>query len=436
MTAKHFGIIRIKKRTVPELLTYFIIFFPLIMGFLIEFLGVPSFIKYAVDAAYVAAFLFLISKRQAFLDKKIFPFFMFTVVFFVYTVLMHMLNFQSPFYYLWGFRNNFRFFIAFILYSAFFEEDDLRNVLKVFDMLFWVNAVVSVFQFAVLGYEQDHLGGIFGVEKGCNAFTLIFFSVVVSKSILAFMSRKENSLLCFAKCGISLLVAAMAELKVYFIIFPFILIASALITRFSFRKLSLMLVSTVMLIVASVIITTIFKDDDIVSVKGLIETITATNYSTSEDLGRFYAIPTISRNILTKPWEKLFGLGLGNCDTSSFAICNTPFYMSHSYLHYEWFSSATMFLETGYVGLAVYLSFFVICFVVARKRMKSGLSDELFCQISMIASLICVIMFFYNSALRTEAAYISFFALVLPFSGGKMQEQQIARKSDGLPSPL
>ncbi|MBQ9849850.1 MAG: hypothetical protein IJO36_04035 [Clostridia bacterium] len=312
----------------------------------------------------------------------------------------------------------------------------MRNVLKVFDMLFWVNAAVSVFQFAVLGYEQDHLGGIFGVEKGCNAFTLIFFSVVVSKSILAFMSRKENSLLCFAKCGISLLVAAMAELKVYFIIFPFILIASALITRFSFRKLSLMLVSTVMLIVASVIITTIFKDDDIVSVKGLIETITATNYSTSEDLGRFYAIPTISRNILTKPWEKLFGLGLGNCDTSSFAICNTPFYMSHSYLHYEWFSSATMFLETGYVGLAVYLSFFVICFVMARKRMKSGLSDELFCQISMIASLICVIMFFYNSALRTEAAYISFFALVLPFSGGKMQEQQIARQSDGLLSPL
>lgn len=309
----------------------------------------------------------------------------------------------------------------------FFEEDDLKNCFKIMDVLFWVNAVVSVFQFAVMGYEQDHLGGIFGVAKGCNAFTLIFFSVVISKSVLAFMSRNENPILCFAKCGVSLIVAAMAELKVYFIIFPFILIVSALITRFSFRKLSLMLVSAVMLILASIVITTIFKDDDIISIEGLIETITATNYSTTEDLGRFFAIPTISRNILTKPWEKLFGLGLGNCDTSSFAICNTPFYISHSYLHYEWFSSAIMFLETGYVGLIIYLSFFVMCFVLARKRMKSGLSDELYCQISMIASLICIIMFFYNSALRTEAAYISFFALALPFSGGEKQSQQSVR---------
>lgn len=427
MTAKRFGIIRIKKRTVPEWLTYFIIVFPLVMGFLIEFLGLPSFIKYIVDVAYVSAFLFLISKRQTLINKKILPFVMFTVVFLIYTVLIHMFHFQSPFYYLWGFRNNFRFFIAFILYSVFFEEDDLQNCLRIMDGLFWINAVVSVFQFVVLGYEQDHLGGIFGVAKGCNAFTLIFFSVVVSKSILAFMNRKENSLLCFAKCGISLLVSVMAELKVYFIIFPFILIVSAFITRFSIRKLFLMLVSAIMLVFASIIITTIFKDDDIISFEGLIETITATNYSTSEDLGRFFAIPTISRKILTKPWEKLFGLGLGNCDTSSFAICNTPFYMSHSYLHYEWFSSATMFLETGYVGLVGYLSFYVMCFVLARKRMKSRLSDELFCQVSMVVSLICVIMFFYNSALRTEAAYISFFALALPFSGGEKQPQQIVQ---------
>lgn len=427
MAAKRLGIIRIKKRAVPEWLTYLIIVFPFLMGFLIEFSGLPSFVKYAVDASYVLAFLFLISKKQALLDKKILPFFIFTVVFLVYTLLIHVLNFQSPFYYLWGFRNNFRFFIAFILFSVFFEEDDLKNCFKIMDVLFWVNAVVSVFQFVVMGYEQDHLGGIFGVAKGCNAFTLIFFSVVISKSVLAFMSRNENPLLCFAKCGVSLIVAAMAELKVYFIIFPFILIVSALITRFSFRKLSLMLVSAVMLILASIVITTIFKDDDIISIEGLIETITATNYSTAEDLGRFFAIPTISRNILTKPWEKLFGLGLGNCDTSSFAICNTPFYISHSYLHYEWFSSAIMFLETGYIGLIIYLSFFVMCFVLARKRMKSGLSDELLCQISMIASLICIIMFFYNSALRTEAAYISFFALALPFSGGEKQSQQGVR---------
>lgn len=414
---RNIGLVYIKKRTMPEWLTCFIFIFPLIMGFLTDFLGLPTFVKYTVDVAYVIAVLFLISRKQTLLSKKVIPFFAFMVAFFVYTVMVHIFNFQSPFYYLWGFRNNFRFFIVFLLYTTFFDENDLKNCLKIMDGLFWINAIVSVFQFVVLGYEQDYLGGVFGVEKGCNAFTLIFFSVVIGKSVLSFMSKNENLILCLAKCGISLLVAAMAELKVYFIVFPFILIVSAFITRFSIRKLSLMLVSAVMMIFASMIIAAIFKDDDIVSFERLINTITATNYATAEDLGRFTAIPTISRNILTKPWEKFFGLGLGNCDTSSFAICNTPFYQSHSYLHYEWFSSAMMFLETGYLGLTGYLTFFVMCFVLARKRMKSSLSNELFCQISMITSLICVIMVFYNSALRTEAAYISFFALSLPFAG-------------------
>ena len=89
-----------------------------------------------------------------------------------------------------------------------------------------------------------------------------------------------------------------------------------------------------------------------------------------------------------------------------------------------------MFLETGYLGLIAYLSFFVMCFVLARKRMKSGLSKELLCQISMITSLICIIMVFYNSALRTEAAYLSFFALSLPFAG-KDYNQTVSDKNSG-----
>ncbi|MBE6770738.1 MAG: hypothetical protein E7547_01170 [Ruminococcaceae bacterium] len=273
-----------------------------------------------------------------------------------------------------------------------------------------------------MGYEQDYLGGIFGVEKGCNAFTFIFFSIVISKSILSFMNKNEKPLVCLAKCGASLVVAAMAELKFYFILFVFILAFSALITRFSFRKFFFMLVFTVMLIFASLLLATIFKDDGMLSFDGIIEMVTASNYATAEDLGRFTAIPTISNNILTKPLEKIFGLGLGNCDTSAFEICNTPFYKSHSYLHYDWFSSAMLFLETGYVGLITYIGFYVLCFVYARKHMKNRSSNELYCQISMIMSLICIIMVFYNSALKTEAAYLSVFSIVLPFLQSSLPE--------------
>lgn len=409
------GYLYIKKRPVPEWLTWFVFAFPFIMALFKDFIGMPGFVKYLVDIAYVIAALFLVVKKQTLLSKRVMPFFIFVTFFFLYTLTVHLINFQSPFYFLWGFRNNFRFFIAFFLMTSFLFEEDIKKFLKMMDVLFWLNAVLSMFQFFVLGYEQDYLGGIFGVEKGVNSFSLIFFGIVIAKSVLAFMSKEENTVLCFAKCTLSLVIAAMAELKIYFIIFPFILVVSALITRFSFRKLLLMLASTVMLIFASLLLAAIFKDRGVLSFDRIIEVITASNYATAEDLGRFTAIPTISNNILTKPFEKLFGLGLGNCDTSAFAICNTPFYLSHSYLHYEWFSSAIMFLETGYIGLFAYISFFVICFVMARKRMKNKSANELFCRISMITALICIIMIFYNSALRTEAAYMSVFALALPF---------------------
>ncbi len=417
------GNIYIKKRPIPEWLTLFVFAFPFAMAFFTDFLGLPGFLKYLMDAAYLLAAMFLFMKKQTLLGKKTMPIFIYTITFFLYTLTVHLFNFQSPFYYLWGFRNNFRFFIAFFLFTTFFEEEDMKKCLKFMDVMFWVNALISIFQFVILDYEQDYLGGIFGVEKGVNTFTLIFFSIVISKSVISFMSKTENTVLCFAKCTVSLIVAAMAELKIYFIIFPFILVVSALITRFSFRKLMLMLVSTVMLIFASMLLTTIFKDDGMLSFDRIIEMVTASNYATAEDLGRFTAIPTISNNILTKPFEKIFGLGLGNCDTSAFAICNTPFYLSHSYLHYEWFSSAIMFLETGYIGLTVYVSFFVICLILARKYMKNRTSNELFCRISMITALICVIMVFYNSALRTEAAYMSVFALALPFAKSEKQSE-------------
>ena len=83
-------------------------------------------------------------------------------------------------------------------------------------------------------------------------------------------------------------------------------------------------------------------------------------------------------------------------------------------MNYNWFSSAFLFLETGYIGLIAYLSFFVICFICAVRQLKKG-ANELFCRISMIISIICIIMVFYNSSLRTETAYMVFFALALPF---------------------
>lgn len=381
-----------------------------------DFLHLPSVVKYSADVVWVLALIcMLFLRREMIFEKKVSPFIIYTVSFGLLLLIVYLFNYQSIAYFLWGFRNNFRFYFAFLSFIFFLDGNDAEGLLKLYDFLFWINAVITVFQFVVLGYNQDNLGGLFGVERGCNAYTLAFFSIVIGKSVLSFIDKKEKAWLCFLKCGVSLIIAAMAEIKFYFIVFAVIVFTAAVITRFSTQKLILILISSGLFIVSSMIMTSVFGEGSSLSVERIWELVTAKSYSSAEDLGRFTAIPVISKNFLTEIPEKLFGMGLGNCDTSAFDVCNTPFYKTYYYLHYTWFSSAFLFLENGFIGLLIYISFFVMCFVLSRKQSKKEGTNKLFCRLSMIIAVVCAILLFYNSSLRMEVSYILFFALALPF---------------------
>ncbi len=414
MLEKSNGLLYIKKRSMLEIFTFIIFFFPFIMAFLLEFLKLPSFLKYVVDVMYVGGVFIAASGRSAFVRKKHAPFVCFTVVLLIYTLFIYLFNFQTPLYYLWGVRNMFRFYAAFMLFSVVFDEDDALSCLKFMDVVFWFNAAATAFQFFVMGLRQDFLGGIFGVEKGCNSYTIIFFAIVLTKSLLRFMNQEEKAWNCLLKCGTALLISAMAELKFFFILFVIILLLCTGMTKFSFRKAVLLIAAALMLMLSGSLLPVIFGESRALTADNIIENIFSTNYATAKDLGRFTAIPTIARDFLTTPLKLIFGLGLGNCDTSSFEIFNSEFYRSHSYLNYNWFSSAMLFFETGIIGLAAYLSFFVMCFILARRQIKKG-SNELLCRIGMIMSAVCFVLVFYNSSLRTEIAYMAFFSLSLPF---------------------
>ncbi|MDR0913765.1 MAG: hypothetical protein LBM65_01155 [Oscillospiraceae bacterium] len=413
MTLPFDGKIYIKKRKAAQWSALYIFAMPFLLAFF-GFLGVPDFIKYTIDIAWVLAAAFLIAQKRLNISRRLTPFVIFVFIFFLYNIIVYFFNFQSIFYYLWGFRNNFRFFFAFLAFAVFFDESDIKTCLKFIDVLFWVNAAVSFVQFFAMGYKQDLLGGIFGVERGANAYSAIFFAFVAAKSLLLFMNKQEKALPCFLKCSFTLILAALAELKFYFILFILVLIISAIFTSFSWRKLLLIIGFAIVIMFSSSILTAIFGSSNSLTFERLFILATSTSYANGEDLGRFTAIPTIAETILTDLPQQLFGMGMGNCDTSVFPICNTPFYQANSLLNYTWFSSAFLFLETGYIGLALYLSFFIICLVFAVKAIKAKTANKLYCQITVIMAVICICLIFYNSSMRMEVGYIAFFALALP----------------------
>lgn len=416
MAEKLFGSINIVKRTVSEWLVTFVFFLPFAQAFLSEFLRLPDEIKFLADVVLIMLLvkMFMVS-RDISITKQFIPFLIIIGAFFTYVTVTYFLNYKSIFYYIWGARNYFRFYVAFIAYVFFLKWSDIKNWLKLLDWIYVLNFFVVIVEF-VLGFRQDYLGGLFGVQKGCNGGLLVFLTVVLAKAVLGFMRNEESTAKCLLFAFMGLLIATLSELKIFFIIFIAIVLLAMLMTKSSVKKTVFFSLCVLMIVAFSSLLSLMYDEfSDFLSLDKLWEALLNPNYATKEDIGRFTAIPTISEYFLTSLPDKLFGIGLGNADTSSLAAFNTPFYEMYGSLHYAIFSHSFLYLETGIIGLLVYSSFFVTSFVAALKLYKSKKADECVCQLTMMFSVMCVIFMFYNVALRSEtAAYLAFFVLALP----------------------
>lgn len=399
----------------PCWLIFWIVALPLAWGTVFQFLSLPAAVKYTADLAWIALLCFMVLKRNIEVGKKIYPLVLLITAFFLYSLVMYLLNYQSIFYFLWGTRNNFRFYIFFFAIVLFLTERDANRIFQILDILFWVNVPVTLIQYFVFHYEQDYLGGIFGVESGANSFTIIFFTIVISRSLLKYMEQEESLLLCASKCIAVLFIAALAELRFYFAFFIIILIMAALLTTFSWRKLLIFMTSAVIVAVTSTLLVALFNFEGFLSLESIWEAATQEHYSSAQTVNRLSAIPTLAQTIVPNFKDRLLGFGLGNCDTSAFAICNTPFYQTYGYLRYNYFSAAFLFLEVGFVGILLYVAFFGFCFFMIRKRIKEGLCNTLHGRIALIMTVLSIILVVYNASLRMEAGYMVYFILALPF---------------------
>lgn len=401
----------------------FIFFFPAAQAFLTELLPIPDAIKFLCDGFLVLLLLKLFSQRFTKIDNYSMPFVVIVGLFFFITLVGYLFNYQSVFYYLWGLRNNIRMFVAFFAFAYLADWEDAKGWIKALDVLFVINFAVVILQY-LSGYGQDYIGGIFGTSKGCNGSLLIFLCIVFAKTILSFMRGEEKMSKCIFVSVASLLVSTLSELKMFFILFILILFMASFMTAHSIKKTLFFAFGAVLIVLFSTLLTVLYKDfTDFLSFDSLIKALTDTGYATDEDIGRFTALPVISQRFLPGFFRKLFGLGLGNCDSSSLSMFNTPFFESHQTVHYSYFSYAFLFLETGFVGLALYVSFFVASFFVSRKLKKLEMADEFACQMSIILSVISLILLVYNSSLRMEIGFMLFFVLALPIISANEQRE-------------
>ena len=413
------GISRRKKQyyTLEQKICILLLYWSIIMPILTGLSFVPAIIKYGADILWIGLVICTLRRRRLTISKNIKTMVILVASLFSYAILVHLMYFQSAFYFLWGFRNLFRFYIAFFAFVEFLNENNVEKWFSFVDRIFWINVLLSTFQFAFLNVRQDYLGGVFGIGGGTNGYTVVLLCIVVVRHICLAFELKESLWNCMWICIAALLVSAMAELKVFFVLLVLILLVAAVLTKFSFKKVALMIIASFAAFVGTQILVYWFGFENFFSISGVLEYATRASYShsTAGDVNRLSAIPTLNRLILDTPIQRLCGLGLGNCDTSGFAIFNTPFFFKYSYLHYTWFTAPKMYLETGYVGLIMYIMFFVLCLWKTYIAFYSKKGKRIYCQMAIIMALICCVLSFYNASLSYEAAYMLYYILALPF---------------------
>lgn len=410
---------KLSKPDFPNTLLLLILGSVFLSAFLTELLPIPRALMLFVDLAWGLLFLLLLKNAQELIRVSSSVKILLGIVtaFFLSTIAGFFFSGQSPLLYAWGLRNNLCFFVFFFGCVLFLPGEQLENCLKGLDILFWIHFVVAVFQFVVLGKSQDFLGGIFGTSIGCNAFANVFQMIIVTRSILRYFNREEGTLLCMAKCGAALVVAALGEIKVFFFEFAAIALLAMLFTRFSKRKIVLLAGGAVGIVLAILLLDAItpgwanwFRPSNIWAY-----VVDAEGYTGAGDMNRLTAIPLSWNNFLHTIPQKLFGLGLGNCDSSPIYFFTSTFYNSYAHLRYNWFTSSMILLETGLLGTLLYLGFFVAVFFLAVYQRVKRHSSLLLNQMAMILAPMCLVLFLFDSSMRTEPAYMMYFALALPF---------------------
>lgn len=419
----------IRRETIKNII-FFQIVFNLFVRFFIS-IGIPSSVVYLNDFLLLILFvLMLSSKNKVILLFKKIGFSYFITILFIYLIyniansLVHLVN---PLHLIWGIRNYFRFFVFFIECFFILEEKDIEKIFNILIISQIINFTISIYQYVRLGLIQDRLGGIFGTEIGSNAYTNIFFCIIVSFSLSKYFNKKISLIPVIFILGSTLIVAALAEIKIFFIEFILILIIIMLLEKVAFRSFVILIISIVAIIVSLMIFRSILPNHFEV----LINKNNFIDYGNNAySIDRFHALTQLNNVIfVNNPLSKIIGEGMGSFEYSGFNFLTSNNYLRWGYLHYDWFSHSFIYLEQGIIGFIMYIITIISIMIFAFQKRKLLILYKFGYLFSFTISMcfIYIINIWYNQSTRIEASYL-FFSIIcaIPVISKEIQKNGIS----------
>lgn len=393
-------------------LIYFQIIYNLVIKFFITVLGFPYFLNYLSDAVTILLIAVIWKKTRKVIRQSNYNSFIYvTSVFFAVVSISALFNFVPPLLYIWAVRNTFRFIIFMAACIVCLKHKDVDNIFQILFIFQFVNIAACIYEYLVLGCSQDYLGGIFGIEQGCNAALNLYFCIVLAWTLAQYLEKNINILFLTVSIASTVIISAFAELKFFYIEFVIIVSLIVLISKPSFKTFIIIAGSIVAFIVSLNYLRELFPAQYAVleSREAMLTYFNSTGGG--YNISRMRAFQDINNRFFHDSiWHNLFGLGFGNCESSSIEVFTSDFYRSNHSLNYRFFDHVMVFLETGYVGFVAYILVFVNAArhaVVNRKKIK----DKSYWSVVLVLCICCIMNMWYNYALKIEYSFMIYFAV-------------------------
>ncbi len=401
----------IRMTVTPKKIVYFVLFWTILSDTLIAELGLSGTIQYLNDVAWVILFAcaamwnFPSRFRRYGLGAVLGSMAAYAAVCFVSASI----NLVDPFLVLWATRNTLRFFAFYVACVVYLDRRDIDRIFSAFFVVQILSFLIALYQYYVLKFHMDNLGGIFGHGNGAalNTFQAMLFSYY----LCGYLKKKQPLLKIVVVLTTSVIIAGLAEEKAFFAY----LVVSAT-GCLLFNKLSLKGLVTTVLIVAAVPvgITLLSTANGSWNLNVLTDFGTAMDYMNSAyKISRLNPFPQINGLFFQDDLlKKLLGVGFGgaeSCEAS--ALLTSDFFRQYAYLQYSDFTQQKILIETGLLGFGSYLCFFIANIASVWKKARACKRDDYRFRSAAVFGAVAILSCWFSGALIFGDAYLVFFGV-------------------------
>ena len=374
-----------KTSTVGNIL-YWLFVYQCFSCFLMKNFGAPKTISFGIDIFNLIILVYVLKQKaskELLLPKVI------LCALIISTVVGMVGNSAELTNWIWGARSEFWNMSVLFACVKFLTLSDIERIMKFFFKFQFLNFACAAYQYHVLGYYQDLNNGAFVGGAYQDIFCALLFAYYFYKYI-----RHEDKLWKLLFVGLSgLYIAVVEEEKFIFIEFAGIVAYYFVSTGMNFAKILIMAGCVAAGVIALPILNSVNGQD---SMEMLTSWDNFIGYATMTGYG--YELPRLGSSAIIS--AKFFG--------------DTTQVQQWSWLHYMWFTFQIQFMQTGWIGIILYIAFFVSILavnLVCRKNIPDNY--KYFADFSVAMSFIAIAVIWYSSSTRGQAGNFVFFAIAI-----------------------